>query len=51
MSDPLATHLQDHLAGAMHAVEVLESLKDVYGQPLESWPKIFLPKLTKIAKH
>lgn len=35
MSDPLATYLQDHLAGAMAGVEILESLRDQHaGEPL-----------------
>jgi hypothetical protein len=28
MSDPLATYLQDHLAGSVHAVELVEHLRD-----------------------
>jgi hypothetical protein len=31
VSDPLETYLQDHLAGAMHAIELLESIRDEYG--------------------
>jgi hypothetical protein len=35
MSDPLATYLQDHLAGAAHAVELVEAMRDYYkGTPL-----------------
>ena len=28
--DPLATYLHDHLAGAMHAVELVEAMRDEY---------------------
>lgn len=28
MSDPLITYMQDHLAGAMHAIEVLKAMRD-----------------------
>lgn len=31
MSDPLATYLADHLAGSIHAIELLKNLKDEYG--------------------
>jgi hypothetical protein len=35
MSDPLTTYLQDHLAGAMHAIELLKAMRDHYkGKPL-----------------
>lgn len=35
MSDPLATYLQDHLAGSSFAIELLESLRDrFHDQPL-----------------
>jgi hypothetical protein len=35
MSDPLATYLQDHMAGAMMGVEILEALRDQHsGEPL-----------------
>jgi hypothetical protein len=35
MSDSLSTYLQDHLAGAVHAIEVVEAMRDRYkGQPL-----------------
>ena len=30
MSEPLATYLQDHLAGAIHALGLVESLRDAY---------------------
>jgi hypothetical protein len=30
MSDPLVIYLQDHLAGAMHAIEVLKAMRDHY---------------------
>lgn len=28
MSDPLTTYLQDHFAGAAHAIELLEAMRD-----------------------
>ena len=28
MSDPLTTYLQDHLAGAVHATEILQTMRD-----------------------
>jgi hypothetical protein len=35
MSDPLTTYLQDHLAGAMHAIELLRAMRHHYkGKPL-----------------
>jgi hypothetical protein len=35
MSDPLAPYLHDHLAGAVHAVDLLEAIRDQYaGEPL-----------------
>jgi len=35
MDDPLATYLQDHLAGAAHAIDLTERLRDGFrGQPL-----------------
>jgi hypothetical protein len=35
MSDPLATYLQDHLAGAVGGIEILEALRDQHeGEPL-----------------
>ena len=35
MNDPLGTYLADHLAGAMHAIEVLKNISGEYGdQPL-----------------
>jgi hypothetical protein len=35
MSDPLSTYLHDHLAGSVHAIELLESMRDQHGgEPL-----------------
>jgi hypothetical protein len=35
MNDPLATYLEDHLAGATYAIELLEAIRDQYaGDPL-----------------
>ncbi len=34
-NDALPTYLQDHLAGALHAIELLKSMRDHYaGEPL-----------------
>jgi hypothetical protein len=34
-SDALTTYLQDHLAGALHAIELLKSMRDHFaGEPL-----------------
>ena len=32
MNDPLATYLQDHLAGASHALELLEAMRKSHGE-------------------
>jgi hypothetical protein len=38
MSDSLTTYLEDHLAGAVHAIEVLKVMRDDrHGQPLGSF--------------
>lgn len=38
MTDPLITYLQDHLAGALHAVALLENMRDHQaGTPLEQF--------------
>jgi hypothetical protein len=35
MSDPLTTYLQDHLAGALQAIELLKAMRDSHaGEPL-----------------
>ncbi len=35
MSDPLTTHPQDHLAGALQAIELLKAMAEHYaGEPL-----------------
>jgi hypothetical protein len=35
MRDPLATYLQDHLAGSVHAIELVEAIRDQHSdQPL-----------------
>jgi hypothetical protein len=35
MSDPLATYLHDHLAGAVHAIALVEAIRDQHSeQPL-----------------
>lgn len=46
MSDPLATYVHDHLAGAMHAIEVLENLRSVYdGQSLGKFAEDILKEV------
>jgi hypothetical protein len=36
MSDPLATYIEDHLAGATYAIDLLEAIRDQYaGDPLQ----------------
>jgi hypothetical protein len=43
MSDPLTTYLQDHLAGAMHAIELLKAMKSHYaGKPLGQFASALL---------
>ena len=35
MSDPLATYIEDHLAGADYAIDLLQAIRDQYaGEPL-----------------
>jgi hypothetical protein len=35
MNNPLATYLQDHLAGSTHAIELVETIREQYaGEPL-----------------
>jgi hypothetical protein len=35
MSDPLTTYLRDHLAGSIHAIELLKAKREHYvGEPL-----------------
>jgi hypothetical protein len=35
MSDPLTTYLQDHLAGSIHAIELLKAMRERHaGEPL-----------------
>lgn len=43
MNDPLGTYLADHLAGAMHAIEVLKNIRSQYGeQPLGEFARNIL---------
>jgi hypothetical protein len=43
MNDPLGTYLADHLAGAMHAIEVLQNIRSQYGeQPLGEFARNIL---------
>jgi hypothetical protein len=43
MNDPLGTYLADHLAGAMHAIEVLKNIRSEYGeQPLGEFARNIL---------
>jgi hypothetical protein len=32
MSDALTTYLQDHLAGALHAIELLKAMRDIIAE-------------------
>jgi hypothetical protein len=46
MSDPLATYLQDHLAGAKHAIDLLENLRTRHaGQPLGQFAAMLLAEV------
>jgi hypothetical protein len=46
MIDPLGTYLADHLAGAMHAIEVLKNIKSQYGeQPLGQFARNILKEV------
>jgi hypothetical protein len=41
MSDPLATYLRDHLAGSVHAIELVEAIRDQHSdQPLARFATI-----------
>jgi hypothetical protein len=43
MNDGLSTYLQDHLAGAMHAIELLKAMRDEHvGEPLDKFAKRLL---------
>src|ERR1700728_3387480 len=42
MSDPLVTYLADHLAGSMHAIELLKNMRD--GHPNDSL-RVFCQRL------
>ena len=45
-SEALTTYLQDHLAGALHAIEVLKAMREHFsGEPLgefatQCWPRL-----------
>jgi hypothetical protein len=44
--DPLATYLHDHLAGAMHAIELVEAMRDEYaGKPLGQFAAMILAEI------
>ena len=46
MSDPLATYLHDHLAGAVHAIDLLESMRKQHmDEPLGRFAARLLPSL------
>jgi hypothetical protein len=46
MSDPLATYLQDHLAGAKHAIDLLENPRTRHaGQPLGQFAAAMLEEI------
>src|SRR5437588_11562395 len=43
MNDPLVTYLHDHLAGAMHAVDLLETIRKQHaGEPLSEFAATLL---------
>jgi hypothetical protein len=49
MTDALTTYLQDHLAGAMHAIELLKAMRNHRGgEPLGHFRPSFIPKLRRI---
>jgi len=46
MSDPLAVYLHDHLAGAQHAIELVQAMKDKYrGHPLGGFADALLTEI------
>jgi hypothetical protein len=46
MSDSLSTYLQDHLAGAVHAIELLEAMRDRHkDQPLGQFAAALLVEI------
>jgi hypothetical protein len=46
MSDPLATYLHDHLAGAVHAIDLLEFIRDQHaGEPLSRFAAELLAEI------
>jgi hypothetical protein len=46
MNDSLGTYLADHLAGAMHAIEVLKNIRSQYGeQPLGQFARNILKEV------
>ena len=45
-SDALTTYLQDHLAGALHAIELLKAMRDHFaGQPLGEFASLLLAEI------
>ena len=50
MSDPLTTHLQDHLPGSIHAIELLKAMREHYvGEPLGEFATDLLVEIEAIA--
>lgn len=46
MSNPLATYLQDHLAGAVQAIGLVEAIRDEYvGDPLGEFAAVLLVEI------
>lgn len=46
MEDPLRTYLHDHLAGATHAIELVESIRDEYpGEPIGLFARSILVEI------
>lgn len=45
-NDPLATYLHDHLAGAKHAIELIQDMRDEFkGQPLGTFAASILAEI------
>jgi hypothetical protein len=49
MSDALTTYLQDHMAGAMHAIELLKAMRNhPAANRSANSPPSFFPRLRRI---
>jgi hypothetical protein len=46
MNNPLATYLHDHLAGATHAIEIVETIREQYaGGPLGTFAAVLVDEI------